>query len=717
MAARKTSISAGDNNVIIDGDVKNTTIQISSQPEIPVPRMALPFPQLLLGRDNLLKAMALVLFSEGRSLSMRVAALVGMGGIGKTTLAAALANQPEIENHFPNGTVWVSLGPKPDVMNIFLELGMQFGRDFTNYPSPEARSRAFASLLHEKRVLIVLDDIWSIEDARLFMVGDSESAVLATTRNGDVARTLALKHVFQIDFFTDEESLELLKNLIPNPSVLKPKSLKGLFSVLGGLPLALTLAGKIMLDELVATNDLSNILAELKEKEKVLGMALEHQSQPMNAILGVSYERLPDDSSRRVFRSLGIFGSRPNTFSIDAAAAICDMNVRSLQKIMVVLVNRMLVNISSDGRYSLHTILAEYALNLMARDEASRLYRKHAEYFFGIAKQYQEDNVQDWRRLDVDWGNLSLSLDWLSLNPSKDLDELTSNYVDALSNVIYIRRPLEGLKWLNAAEYSSQRIGNALLEANLALIQGALNLDRGEFDSAIGDFERSEKLFESLGRMNGLYYARGNLGLVQHRRGNYRQAELIYRQVIELCESQKNKMGAAIGYLNLGDVYYYLENYPEALLNLEESVKLFREEADNEYLVRALALRSKVQLRSHALSQAKESSEEAYRIAELISSPGLLGIAAQQMGDVFASNKKIDPAKTYFQKAIQLLTESNFQDELAEACIAYGKFLLTIGEPVASKQYILEAAGILEYMGAKPRIQEVDEMLKELQNI
>ncbi|MBL8063019.1 MAG: tetratricopeptide repeat protein [Anaerolineales bacterium] len=310
-----------------------------------------------------------------------------------------------------------------------------------------------------------------------------------------------------------------------------------------------------------------------------------------------------------------------------------------------------------------------------------------------------------------------MSLNWLSSNPAGDVDELTSNYVRAFSDVIQIRRPSEGLKWLKAAELSSQRIGNFQLEANLALTQGALNLDRGEFDLAIEDFERSEKLFEAIGIMDGMYYARGNLGLVQHRRGNYPQAKHIYQQVIEMCESYQDRMGVAIGYLNLGDVHYCLKNYPEALLNLGESVKLFREEAARDFLVRALALMSKVQMSSNLPSQARESGEEAYRIAGLISSPGLLGLACQQMGDISASDGEMDVAETYFQKAIRLLTESNFQDELAEACIAYGKFLLNTGKSAASKQYFLEAAGIFEYMGAKFRMQEVDELLKNLQDI
>src|SRR6516162_4045648 len=42
------------------------------------------------------------------------AALRGAGGYGKTTLAMALAHDPDIEAAYPDGILWVELGEKPD---------------------------------------------------------------------------------------------------------------------------------------------------------------------------------------------------------------------------------------------------------------------------------------------------------------------------------------------------------------------------------------------------------------------------------------------------------------------------------------------------------------------------------------------------------------------------------------------------------------------------
>src|SRR5262249_34135987 len=54
-----------------------------------------------------------LLDAKGDSVAI-TAALRGAGGYGKTTLAKALAHDPDIEDAYFDGTLWVELGEKPD---------------------------------------------------------------------------------------------------------------------------------------------------------------------------------------------------------------------------------------------------------------------------------------------------------------------------------------------------------------------------------------------------------------------------------------------------------------------------------------------------------------------------------------------------------------------------------------------------------------------------
>jgi hypothetical protein len=49
-------------------------------------------------------------------------ALVGMGGVGKTTLAAALVRDQEIQQAFPDGICWLTLGQEADTLGLQRQL-------------------------------------------------------------------------------------------------------------------------------------------------------------------------------------------------------------------------------------------------------------------------------------------------------------------------------------------------------------------------------------------------------------------------------------------------------------------------------------------------------------------------------------------------------------------------------------------------------------------
>ena len=53
----------------------------------------------------------------------------GLPGVGKTTLAVALAHHPRILTHFRDGILWAGLGPTPDVMSLLGNWAQELDRD------------------------------------------------------------------------------------------------------------------------------------------------------------------------------------------------------------------------------------------------------------------------------------------------------------------------------------------------------------------------------------------------------------------------------------------------------------------------------------------------------------------------------------------------------------------------------------------------------------
>jgi len=78
-----------------------------------------------------------------------ISAIHGLGGIGKTILAQALAHDPQVQEHFCDGILWTTLGQQPDVLAL-LQAWIQALRDYDFKPTTiQAASNHLNSLLYD----------------------------------------------------------------------------------------------------------------------------------------------------------------------------------------------------------------------------------------------------------------------------------------------------------------------------------------------------------------------------------------------------------------------------------------------------------------------------------------------------------------------------------------------------------------------------------------
>jgi hypothetical protein len=94
--------------------------------------------------------------------------LQGMGGIGKSVLAAALAWDDQVLQAFPDGVIWISLGQQPNLPNRQLQLLQFLDKDHRAIKDEEDGKGCLKQLLSDRSCLIILDDVWSMESVRAF---------------------------------------------------------------------------------------------------------------------------------------------------------------------------------------------------------------------------------------------------------------------------------------------------------------------------------------------------------------------------------------------------------------------------------------------------------------------------------------------------------------------------------------------------------------------
>jgi putative hemolysin len=161
------------------------------------------------------------------------AALKGAGGYGKTTLAKALAHDPDIHDAYFDGALWVELGETPgNVLGTIADLIETLTGARPGLATINAAAAALGEALGDRRILMIVDDAWREPDLRPFLQGGPNTARLITTRLSGVLPANAFRQ--PVDAMRGDEASELLSSGLPGEQVLaESKALSDLAGRLG----------------------------------------------------------------------------------------------------------------------------------------------------------------------------------------------------------------------------------------------------------------------------------------------------------------------------------------------------------------------------------------------------------------------------------------------------------------------------------------------------
>ena len=330
--------------------------------------------QGVFGREHDLKKIAdLLLLNDPHAANVPPLALRGMGGIGKTTLAIALAHRPEVKRMFPDGVLWASLGPSPTIRLLQNSWGRALGIDLLPERDEAACRDRLANVLRHRRFLLIVDDVWETIHGSYFQVAGPQCRLIFTTREVPVANDLVTRErVMRVDVLQPSSALNLLRKLAKEAVSMDETNAMRLCERLEFLPLGLTLAGRFLANEVDVPSRMQRLLSELIEHRDARLKLLLSEGRPgldgekpvsLQAILGMSVNRL-DRVDQDRFAMLGVFGGDPLTWEINAAAHVWECSIEQAEDTIARFIQRGLVERRGD-RYWMHALLADYAEEMM----------------------------------------------------------------------------------------------------------------------------------------------------------------------------------------------------------------------------------------------------------------------------------------------------------------------------------------------------------------
>jgi len=296
----------------------------------------------------------------------------GMGGIGKSVLASALAHHPETRRAFPDGIYWVPLGQQPDLPALQRKLVSDLGgsEDFTDASVGKERLR---ELLEDLAAMVVLDDVWQREDAEAFNAIGPRSRILLTTRDAGLVTALAAKeNHYQVQLPTDQEARAMLASAASVETHALPDEAAAVIGQCDRLPLALALCGGMV----QAGTPWSDLLEALQEHDLEF-LADEHPGEEQHAnvwrTINVSVQALSEEDRMR-YAELAVFPldeGTPEAAVETLWGHTAGLSPRRARRLMNQLVARSLAQRPTEGQIELHDLLHNFATSMAVKRTGS----------------------------------------------------------------------------------------------------------------------------------------------------------------------------------------------------------------------------------------------------------------------------------------------------------------------------------------------------------
>ncbi|XP_031407640.1 putative disease resistance protein RGA1 [Punica granatum] len=277
-----------------NSNLMGSLVESRARPET-IPFKSDPY---VIGRDKDKETVIEFLLNPDFEENVSVLPIVGVGGLGKTTLARLVFNDDKVKEYFEMRLIWVCVSIHFHVEDIVRKIVRECSPNkegISNLDMNELQKR-LGEWLHGKKFLLVLDDVWNenrskwLELREFLMSGVKGSKILVTTRYPRVVETMTRKF-HKLSGLPNNESLSLLMQMaMKEEHEWKGQNLEKIAGEIvkkcAGVPLAIKTIGRLLVFSGSTEEDWLNF------KDNDLS-SIDQEESDIMPTLKLSYDFLP----------------------------------------------------------------------------------------------------------------------------------------------------------------------------------------------------------------------------------------------------------------------------------------------------------------------------------------------------------------------------------------------------------------------------------------
>ncbi len=673
-----------------------------------------------------------------RAGQVPIAAIDGMGGIGKSALAVRFAHR--VAERFPDGQLFADLrghtpGHPPRAAREVLEaLLLALGLSPDQIPEGEdARSALLRGRLTGTRTLIVLDNARNEAQIRPLLPGAEDCLVVVTSRR----RLKGLDDAVNLSLgLLPEPAAAALFRRVAGPGrvAAAEADVSEVVDLCGRLPLALRIAAALLRHR--PSWSVSHLAARLRDLSGRVD-ALTDGERDLSVVFDESYRHLPDEL-RLLYRRLGLHAG--DDLDVFASAALADLEPSTAGRRLEELVDHNLLSEPSPGRYRMHDLVRIHALGRADADETpasnGTTARRALDYYLALAQAANRYLARRALAIDIhtsdpprflpeilnreqavecvrdEFANLSA---YTESARTRGLADYLVSFSAALHGYLYVNGPWAFARDLHtAAAEAAARSGDELGQATALHTAGRVRRLLGDYRGAAADFTAALEIYRRLGHEHGQAHALDALGRISWLTADYPAAIEAFERALERYRRAGDTIGEAGSLNGLGRVCRLTGNPAQALDLHARALRLCTQRADPIGQATALNDLGCAREQTGDLAGAFEAQESALALytksAHVLGQANAwhaLGRLQRLTGRTLDGEGTERHALELYESLGHILGQANAWVELAHAC---GE----LGHPAAAEQALRRALALFGRVGDRRGEAEVHDLLSEI---